>query len=342
MSTQRKENPNFRFIPVVAKKKRKAKLIYVGNFKKARVILNPAANHGQTGKLIDKINKLLKPHFEFELLITSYPRQGENFATKANGSDLIIGIGGDGTINEIVNGMMTLDNPIPLAFLPTGSGNDLQRMLGISKNLETAIEQIANGKIILIDIIKANNRYYANSLGIGFDAQVAHLANQTKQKTKKSGLLLYLQSLFKVLLKDYCSYKIKLKVDVEDWQELDVTLLAANSGQSYGGGFLITPQAQNDDGLIDLCYVDALPRYEVILRLPFVIFGRHTWMKPFHMFKAKKVWVKSADGKPIPAHLDGEILLAKEFKIEVLPKKFPVVVPSNFQVEKNGKDSINL
>ncbi len=304
----------------------------MGKFKKAKVILNPAANHGQTGKLIDRVSELLKPHLEFELLITSYPRQGENFAKKNNGFDLIIGVGGDGTINEIANGLMTLDNPIPLAFLPTGSGNDLQRMLGISKKLETAVEQILNGKIILIDIVKVNNRYYANSLGIGFDAQVAHMTNQTNQKTKKSGLLLYLQSLFKVLFREYRHYKIKLKVDAEDWQEKVVTLLAANSGQSYGGGFLITPQAKNDDGLIDLCYIDALPKYEVILRLPFVIFGKHTWMKPFHMFKARKVWVKSSDGKSIPAHLDGETFLAKDFKIEVFPKKLPVVVPANFQV----------
>lgn len=311
-------------------------------FKKARVILNPAANHGQTGKLIDKISELLKPHFDFELLITSYPRQAENFAAKAKGFDLIIGVGGDGTINEIVNGMMSSNSPPPLAFLPTGSGNDLQRMLGISKSIEKAVEQIINGKVIFIDVVKVNKRFYANSLGIGFDAQVAHLANQTKQKTKRSGLLLYLQSLFKVLFKDYHSYKIKLKVDVEDWQERDVTLLAANSGKSYGGGFLITPQAQNDDGLIDLCYIDALPIYEVILRLPFVIFGKHTWMKPFHMFKVKKVWVKSADSKPIPAHLDGEILLAKEFKIEVLPKTLPVVVPANFPNERNGQGFTNL
>ncbi len=308
----------------------------MGKFKKAKVILNPAANHGETGKLVDHINKLLKPHFEFDLLITTYSRQAETFAAETFGFDLIIGVGGDGTINEIVNGMMNSGNLTPLAFLPTGSGNDFRRMLKISRNLKTAIKQIVNGKVVLIDIVRANSRFYVNSFGIGFDAQVARLANQTKQNSKKSGILLYLQSLFKVLLKDYHPYRIKLKVDVEDWQEKIITLLAANSGESYGGGFLITPGARNDDGLIDLCYIDSLPIYEIILRLPFVIFGKHIWMKPFHICKARKVWVKSVDGSPLPAHLDGEIFEAEEFEIEVFPKKLPVIVPASFQEGQVG------
>lgn len=305
----------------------------MSNFKKAKVILNPVANHGQTGKLIDKISELLRAHLDFELFITSYPRQAENFARQTEGFDLIIGVGGDGTINEIANGLLASENPLPLASLPTGSGNDLQRLLGISKNLEKAVQQIISGKVIFFDAAKINNRFYTNSLGIGFDAQVAHLVNKTKHQTKKTGLFLYLQSLFSVLFKDYCPYKIKLKVDNEDWQEREITLLAANLGKSYGGGFLITPQAKNDDGLLDLCYVDALPVYQVILRLPFVIPGKHTWMKPFHYLKAKQVWVKSADGKPIPAHIDGEALVAREFKVKVLPKRIPFVVPRNHQKE---------
>jgi len=302
----------------------------VGNFKKAKVILNPAANHGKTGKLVDKISELLKPHLDFELFITSYPRQAEDFARQTKGFDLIIGVGGDGTLNEIANGLLTSKNPLPLAFLPTGSGNDLQKMIGVSRDLEKAIKQIIVGKVVFLDAARVNNRFYLNSLGIGFDAQVAHQTNQTKQQTESSGLWLYLQSLFLILFKDYHPYKIKLKVDDESWQELEITLLAANLGKSYGGGFLITPEAKNNDGLLDLCYVDFLPAYQVIMRLPLVILGKHTWMKPFHYLKVRKIWVKSADEKTIPAHLDGEVITAREYKVEVLPEKIPLVVPENF------------
>jgi YegS/Rv2252/BmrU family lipid kinase len=294
-------------------------------FEKAKIILNPASNHGETRKLVPEIKNLLKSKIPFELVLTERPKDAVEIAKKVKRFDLLIIVGGDGTVHESVNGLLaSKSKEITLAVIPTGSGNDFARMLRMPRRINRVVEKILEGKVKYVDVGKVNEKYFINSLGIGFDARVAHLTNEIKNEIKKSGLFLYLTSLFRILLKDFYTHKVKVSIDKGTFENKNITLIAANMGKTYGGGFKITPLAKNDDGFIDVCIVDSLTRNQVLPRLPFVIMGKHLWMKEVHYYKVKELIIKSEE--ELPAHLDGELIKACEFKIKIIPKVLKVVV----------------
>ncbi len=295
-------------------------------FKRAKIIVNPASNHGETKKVFGKVNDFFKGKLDFDLELTEKPKQAIEMAKKLFDYDLIIVVGGDGTIFEIVNGLTLSNNrKTALGVVPTGSGNDLARTLGTPKDIISACNEILNGQTKIIDLGLVNGVYYANSLGIGFDAQVAHLANEIKDDVKRSGLSLYLTALFKVLSKDYHPFSVSIKIDEDDFFTRKIVLITANNGMSYGGGFKITPKARNDDGLLNICLIDKLSAWKVIPRLPFVIIGKHEWMKCAHTYRAKKIIVR-ANEESLPAQLDGELMVDNNFLIEIVPKALKVIV----------------
>jgi YegS/Rv2252/BmrU family lipid kinase len=294
-------------------------------FHKAKVILNPVSNHGETKKTIPKIKALLKSRIPFEIILTKKPKDAVEIAKEAKGFDLLIVVGGDGTVHEAVNGLLVSKNQeTALAVIPSGSGNDFAKMIGMPKKIPLAVEKILEGKVKYVDVGKINESYFVNSLGIGFDARIAHLTNEIKNEVKKSGLLLYLTSLFRILRKDFYTHEVQISVDESALKNKNITLIAANMGKTYGGGFKITPLAKNDDGYIDVCIVDSLTRNQILFRLPFVILGKHLWMKKVHYYKAKKLIIKSK--RELPAHLDGELIKAREFTVKIIPRALKVVV----------------
>lgn len=294
--------------------------------KRVKIILNPAANHGKTRQKIHLVEEFFKDRLSFNLELTTSSHHATQIAENLNQFGLVIVVGGDGTVHEVVNGLIASNNQrTALAVVPSGSGNDYQRTLNISSDFLKALEQSITGKLKQVDVGKVNEVYFVNSLGIGFDAQAAHKANQIKNEVKKSGISLYLTALFNTLFKEYSTYRLTIDIDNTGWQEKEIVLVAINIGICYGGGFKITPHAVCDDGLLDICLVDELKTYQIIPRLPFVIFGKHEWMKPVHSYQAKRISIKS--DQVLPAHLDGELIRSKNFEIEIVPKRLRVITP---------------
>ncbi|HDP70644.1 MAG TPA: diacylglycerol kinase family lipid kinase [Actinobacteria bacterium] len=295
-------------------------------FNKAKIIVNPASNHGETRKIFDKVKDFFEEKIDFSLELTEKPKQAIDMAKKLAGYDLVVAVGGDGTIFEIVNGLALSNNrKTALGIIPMGSGNDLAKTLRIPKNITSACDEILNGRAKMIDLGLVNGVYYANSFSVGLDAQVAHTANEIKDEVKKSGVSLYLTALFKVLSKNYRPFETSIKINEGDFFTQNIVLITANNGVSYGGGFKITPKAQNDDGFLNICLVDELPAWKVVPRLPFVITGTHEWMKYIHTFRAKKIILRSEDA--LPAQLDGELIASNNFLIELVPRALKVIVP---------------
>ena len=204
---------------------------------------------------------------------------------------------------------------VTIGIIPAGSGNDFAKALGLPRDFVAAVEVINRGQSSRVDLGSANGRVYANSLAIGFDARVAHLANEIKDDTHRTGILLYLTALFRIMFGDYYCHDVRLRFDDRDWLAKKILLVAINNGATYGGGFHITPDAVNDDGWLDVCVIDALPRWQVFWRLPFAIAGRHKWMKQASFYRVKKAVVES--DQPLPAALDGELILSKVFHIDM-------------------------
>jgi len=293
---------------------------------KTLLIVNPAAKHGETGALIPAVERLLQnlPH---DTVLTERIGHAAELAASADGYDTIVAVGGDGTVHEVLNGIMTRPaNARPvLGLLPTGSGNDTRRTLGVPTDLTNAAMTLATGERRRFDVGVCNGLYFNNSFAAGLDARVTAKAVEYKTTTKRSGLWLYLTALMHVLFHELYPHHVQVSWDGAPTVDVDMLALVVTNGPTYGGGFFITPDADPADGLFDVCVIAPLSLPGALMRLPFVIIGRHTKMKPVSMSRHSSVVIESDD--LLPAQLDGEVLLGRRYEISILPGAVECLVP---------------
>jgi diacylglycerol kinase family enzyme len=170
-----------------------------------------------------------------------------------------------------------------------------------------------------------NGVYFNNSFAAGLDAKVTAKAVEYKITTGRSGLWLYLTALLYVLFNDLDSFPLRVAWDGADPVCLDTLIIAVTNGPTYGGGFYITPNAIPDDGLFDVCTIDPLGLAEALVRLPFVITGKHTHMRPVHMSRHSSIVVEC--DQQVPAQIDGEVLMERRYEISMLPGAIRCLVP---------------
>lgn len=278
--------------------------------RKATVILNPRAGKGRGASISQRLRERLKYHgFEFELTPTERPGHATELARNAK-SDLVVAVGGDGTVNEVVNGLAGSEKV--LGVVSCGSGNDLIKTLGISGIPEEAIEQLATRQARAIDIgtvvcsarVQAGNssaRLFVNGVGIGFDAAVAA---RTQTFKRLRGTALYLASVF-LTLSGYRAPSFKISAD-DFALESRCLLIAVGNGTCAGGGFYLTPGAQIDDGLLDVCIVGNLSIAGVLKLMPQVMKGAHSNRKEVTMARTRSLLVEADAGFFV--HADGEIV----------------------------------
>ena len=290
------------------------------------VIINPEARHGETAALIPVVEQLLGsiPH---DSVVTEHTGHAAELAEAAEGYDVVVAVGGDGTVHEVMNGLMAhpVERRPVLGLLPTGSGNDTRRTLGIPTELAEAVVVLGTGVRKRFDVGLCNGVYFNNSFAAGLDAKVTAKAVEYKVTTKRAGLWLYLTALLHVLFKDLGSFPVRIAFDGQTPTEYDTLIIAVTQGRTYGGGFLITPDAIADDGVFDVCMIDPLALPEALMRLPFVIAGKHTKMKPVHMSRHTSVTIDS--DCPIPAQIDGEVLYEPRYEITMLAGAIECIVP---------------
>ncbi len=291
------------------------------------LIVNPYAKHGETSKLLPVIEQLLLnlPH---DTIITTSPGHAAEIAeTQGAGRNLVVAVGGDGTVHEVLNGLMRIpaEKRPALGLLPTGSGNDSRRTLGISTDLAQAALTLATGKRRAIDVGVCNDVYFSNSFAAGLDARVTAKAVEYKVTTGRSGLWLYLTALIQVLFNDLYPIRVDLTFDGERPQHRELLIVAMTIGETYGGGFRITPGAIPDDGLFEVCTIDPLSLHQALVRLPLVILGKHTGLQVVNMSRHHSAVIESAE--PIPAQVDGEVLVGNRFEVSILPRAIECIVP---------------
>ncbi|MEL7667210.1 MAG: diacylglycerol kinase family protein [Actinomycetota bacterium] len=290
------------------------------------LIVNPEARHGETGQLVPVIEQLLQSA-EFDLTLTAYMGHAAEIARDAQGYDVLVAVGGDGTVHEVLNGIMARpegDRPV-LGLIPTGSGNDTRRTVGVPEDIAEATLALISGRRRRFDIGRCNGMYFNNSFAAGLDARVTAKAVEYKATTRRAGLWLYFTALVHVLLNELYPHHIRISWDGAEPVEDDMLALATTIGPTYGGGFRITPDALPDDGLLEVCLIDPLSLPQALVRLPFVVVGKHTGMKVVRMSRHRSVVIESDE--PIPAQIDGEVMVGNRFEVEVLPLAIEYVVP---------------
>lgn len=276
---------------------------------RVKVILNPYADHERGRRCITKIKEAARPYGGVDLVLTERPGHGRALAQQAvaEGYDLVVAAGGDGTVSEVVNGLVQDGKAAArLGIIPIGSGNDLAWSLGISTEIETAVKILFSGQPKSLDLAHVEDnhgrqRLFDNNMGIGFDAIIVM---QTESITRIHGFLMYLLATLRTIAFYYDTPRLEMQFD-EKSRNQDALFIAFGLGPRHGGGFLLTPDAQQNDNLIDSCLVNPVPRLTMMIMLLKVMKGSHTTHKAVSMNQNKRIIVKS--DHPMPIHVDGEM-----------------------------------
>jgi YegS/Rv2252/BmrU family lipid kinase len=280
-------------------------------------IANPTAGRGRTRALVEGYARAVRG--DVQLLWTQGPSHASDLArTAAAASEIICAVGGDGTVSEVVNGLMP--RPVPIVVIPTGSGNDFASLLDCPRSAEELRQVIEDGIGLRLDVIDCGGRYCANSIGIGFEAMVTYHSLGIR---RLRGLPLYLTAVVKALAAYECGH-FTLSVD-DATVAGDFLLVSAGNGVRSGGGFYLNPRAYPDDGLIDVCVARRMSRARMLSILPSALRGAHVGKPGIDVFRGARVSV--AADRPFPIHIDGEYLGRREtpLVLRIVPRCLPVL-----------------
>jgi diacylglycerol kinase (ATP) len=288
------------------------------------VVANPAAGHGRAGRLIGKVttalHRLRVPH---EIRVSESGTDLELLARVAAeaGTRIVAALGGDGTASLAANGI--LGTGAALAALPAGTGDDFAKAIGAGK-LDAAIELLADPKTADLDVIEvttgATKRSFINIAGAGFDSEVNETANGMTVKLGATGT--YLVALLKTLSR-FSPAAFTIQVD-DERIELNAMLVEVGSGRWTGGGMKVLPNAVMNDGMLDVCVVEALSKLAFLRAFPRVFRGSHTTHPKVRMRTGTRVQVEA--DRRVLVYADGELVGSLPAIFEMRPGALPVVV----------------
>jgi YegS/Rv2252/BmrU family lipid kinase len=299
------------------------------------LIVNPRARNGKASKDWTIIVSLFKKasisfHFEF----TKHKMHAIKIAINAieNGYRTLIAVGGDGTLNEVANGILQQTNcpsaDVVLGMIPIGSGNDWSRMFNISDHYDKAINSIKNKKLFLQDVgkvsyfnnAKKEERYFVNVAGIGFDAIVVKKTNDQKEKNKR-GKLIYLYNIFTSLF----SSGFSNATIIIDGKKINSEVFSMNVGicKYNGGGMMQLPEAIADDGLFDITVIKNISKFDVIKNVKNLYNGSFTKHPKVDTYRATKVTITT--NPPVTLEADGESLGTSPFSFEIIPRCLTII-----------------
>jgi YegS/Rv2252/BmrU family lipid kinase len=293
-------------------------------------IINPNAGKGTSLEIIPLIKRIFTTlEDQYIIEVTEGPGHATEIAKRYTSKNdyRIYSVGGDGTLNEILNGMVNTNSH--LAIIPTGSGNDFVKSIDETHHtsLESMLISTISGTNKKIDLARVNNRYFINISSIGFDANVVQNAIKFKNLPFIPVKLAYLLSIF---LTVFFHKNKNLEISLDNNKIIsNTTLLAICNGKFYGGGMLVAPFAKVDDKKFDICLVQNAGLFKILILFPKLIKGIHNELKDVSFFKAEKIVVDSLE--KISINIDGEILQAKHFEFEIIPSGIEVIYPKDIR-----------
>jgi len=293
----------------------------ISKVKKILFIVNPISGSGKNiplEKLIEE--RFGRPEFSYKIVYTERAGHATELSKTAvaEGTDIIVAVGGDGTVNETARAIINTD--CHLGIIPTGSGNGLARHLKLPFNVKKGLDSIAMGRFIKIDTATLDDKVFLSIAGVGYDAHVA----KKFAKAGTRGFLTY----FKIVSSDYQGYKprkYKLILDGKTIKRTAFMVSFANSNQ-FGNNTSIDPNAKIDDGFIDVCIVRKVPMIRLPFIIPLLFMGKFDKTFYIEIIRAKTITIKRKKGKTI--HLDGDPYdSGKQFEIKIHPLSLKIIVP---------------
>jgi diacylglycerol kinase (ATP) len=297
-------------------------------YQKIKLIYNPVANHGRAWPVIPALRSITEAHGHASWAGTVYPQHASELARQAanEGCDLVIAIGGDGTVHEVVNGLMQLpvENRPTLGVIPIGTGNDFSFSIGTPTEPADALRRILAGEPHAVDIGKITMpdgriEYFSNAVGIGFDAIVVI---HSRSVPLLQGFAVYLIAVLRTLIFNHHPFTLKMKTET-DKEDSALLMLAICNGQREGGGFNLVPEGKSNDGWLDAVALHRVTRIKLLFRtlVPFLK-GTHQGLPHVSMSKFRKLSIQS--DIPLIIHVDGEIFAGfgsnvRRLNFEILP-----------------------
>ena len=300
-----------------------------------KIILNPTAGNGNGLRLLPQIEQLFtKYKLSYELVRTGKIGHGIELTRQAvrDGYKAIIAAGGDGTVNEVINGLMQcklegLALP-PLGVLSVGRGNDFAGSIGIPAELEAGVQALVDDHRRTIDIgrvmggIYPEGRYFGNCVGVGFDAITTI---EVHKLPRWGGFFGFLVAVLKTV---FLYNKAPMATTVYDEKTLTQRslLISIMNGRRLGGSFQMAPNSKPDDGLFDLCIAEQMSSFKVIMMIPHFTRGDQATQPSIKTGQAAHIAITALDG-PLPAQTDGEIICVDgtHLEVEALPRQLEII-----------------
>jgi YegS/Rv2252/BmrU family lipid kinase len=317
-------------------------------------IINPKAGNGHCFKIWERVERHLQDsQVSYLAFFTEYPGHAMHLASqivvKNPEPKMIIAVGGDGTMHEVMNGAVK-DNKSTFGFIPGGSGNDFSRGFQIPADPVEALQvilRLAKQKGLLIDIgkimmSKFNEHYFINNMGAGFDAVISYEVNQSRMKAFLNKLSMGRMVYVFFLLKKLFTYKtstIDLSIDGRKHIFEKTWFVTVSNQPYYGGGMKIAPVAEPNDGQFDITVVHQLSRWKLLLVFISVFWGKHIHFKEVKTYRAKAVSIHSPT--ELFVHADGEHIGFTPLNIHLQPSALEVLTRKKRreEVELKERDS---
>lgn len=302
--------------------------------RRVKLIFNHHADNGRGWRIASSLQATIEHMGGAEWTGTEYPTHATELAFEAakQGFDTVVAIGGDGTVHEVINGLMQVTSEVrpKLAAVPIGNGNDFCANVGIDLDPSTAILRAFSGDAKGLDIGMVQDgsgrvEYWDNALGIGFDAKAVINSHSISHL---QGTAMYFVAAVKTILRDHHAPHFKIRTDSENIEN-DFLMVTFCNGQREGGGFILAPDALPDDGLLDYAMVEWLSRLMMFRMIPEFMRGTHGRFKEVHLGQFKDLELES--DHPLMIHTDGEIFAnatnnVTELTVKVLPEAIQLIV----------------
>ncbi|HEX2697346.1 MAG TPA: diacylglycerol kinase family protein [Anaerolineales bacterium] len=302
--------------------------------RKVKIILNPMADMGNAWRVARDLRPITEEYGNADWSGTVYPGHAIELAKQAGeqGYDMVIAMGGDGTVHEVVNGLMQVaENKRPiLGVVPVGSGNDFAHAIGAPKESDHALAQALKGEISTVDLglmtdEHGRKEYFDNTLGVGFDAIVTIRSHRLPILR---GFLMYLAAVIQTILLNHNPARVQIKTDQETFEDQMLMTTLCNGGRE-GGGFMLSPDSKNVDGIMEFLLVRKVSRFMMFRLVPEFMKGTHRRFAKYIRMGACKNFTMTSD-RPLYIHADGEIFTSfgsnlRQVTFQLLPNALKVV-----------------
>jgi len=302
---------------------------------KYKIIVNPTSGRGTAASAVPSIVQTLEAHnLEFSIVHTERPWHAAELAEQAvaDGYDVVVAAGGDGTANEVLNGLMAAKEAgtgaAAMGILSIGRGNDFAFGVNVPQDLTESLRVLVEDQRRPMDVGRATGgqypegRYFGNGVGIGFDAVVGFVA---LEMTRLHGFVSYLVAALKTVFLYFKAPLVLIEFDDQSFT-MPTLMVSVMNGRRMGGGFMMAPDAETDDGLFNLCIAEEVSRPRIFALIPRFMAGTQTGHPAILTGQTQRISVTAVEGA-LPAHADGETLCkeGQQLVMEILPRQIDII-----------------